>query len=101
MLVYPGTTVREFCKMLSGEMDKHFLYAEGVTGQRVICINLLRCLLIIWMQMGEDEELTKDNNIVKFVTAAAETSNVTHKETKQQDTKGKATTKKNKEDDDN
>lgn len=49
------------------------------------------------MQMGEDEVLTKDNCIVKFVTAAAETSNVTHKEVKQQDPK-KTSTKKGKED---
>ena len=35
MLIYPGTTVREFCGMLSSEMEKHFLYAEGVSGKRV------------------------------------------------------------------
>jgi hypothetical protein len=39
MLVYPNTTVREFCRMISAEKEKHFLYAEGVNGQRVIFIN--------------------------------------------------------------
>jgi len=69
LLIYPGTTVREFCKALSGEMERHFLYAEGVKGQRI----------------GEDEEITKEINIIKFTTAAVETS---HKEpTKQQDQK--------------
>jgi len=66
LLTYPGTTIREFCKQLSGEMDKHFLFAEGVDGRR----------------LGEDEEITYENNIIKFTTAATETSNVTHKESK-------------------
>lgn len=39
MLIYPGTTVREFCGMLSSEMEKHFLYAEGVSGKRVLFFN--------------------------------------------------------------
>lgn len=35
LLIFPKTTVREFCGMLSSEMEKHFLYAEGANGQRV------------------------------------------------------------------
>lgn len=34
-LVHPGTTVRELSRMISQEMEKHFLYAEGASGQRV------------------------------------------------------------------
>eukprot|EP01116_Phalansterium_solitarium_P010928 TRINITY_DN26527_c0_g1_i1.p1 TRINITY_DN26527_c0_g1~~TRINITY_DN26527_c0_g1_i1.p1 ORF type:complete len:445 (+),score=124.18 TRINITY_DN26527_c0_g1_i1:62-1396(+) len=63
MLLECGTTVREFCHALSPEMEKHFLYAEGVSGQR----------------MGEDEVLVRDNNIIKFTTAASEKDDVTHK----------------------
>jgi len=79
MLVHPGTTVRELCKLLSGEMDKHFLFAEGVNGQR----------------LGEDEEITKDNNIIKFTTASTE--NVTHKDPIKQEKKPSTTKKKEKE----
>ena len=35
MLVYPGTTVREFCHQLSPDMEKYMLYAEGADGRRV------------------------------------------------------------------
>ncbi|PRP89423.1 hypothetical protein PROFUN_01286 [Planoprotostelium fungivorum] len=36
LLVSPGTTVREFCRLLSPELEKHFLYAEGPSGQRTV-----------------------------------------------------------------
>lgn len=36
MLVYPGTTVRDFCHQVSPDMEKHMLYAEGADGKRVI-----------------------------------------------------------------
>lgn len=77
MLIYPHTTVREFTGMLSSEMEKHFLYAEGLSGQR----------------MGEDEELTAENNIIKITTAASETSNVTFKPAKTSDPKSKESKK--------
>jgi len=69
--------------MLSQEMEKHFLYAEGVDGRR----------------LGEDEIITKDNSVMKFTTAATTTNNVTSKETeKKQETKPKPP-KKTKEED--
>lgn len=83
-LVPPGTTVRELCGMLSGEMEKHFLYAEGVSGQR----------------LGEDEEITPEKNIIKFTTAASVATNVTHKkETPKNDPKAKSTKKQKEEED--
>lgn len=35
--------------------------------------------------MGEDEEIREDNNIIKFTTAANESSNTTFKEVKSSD----------------
>jgi hypothetical protein len=83
--VYPKTTVREFCRMLSADMDRCFLYAEGADGKRVGFhhLNLTK------QQLGEDDEITKDNNIIKYTTAAVESSNITFKEPKQQDQKSK------------
>jgi hypothetical protein len=39
-------------------------------------------------QMGEDEVLTRENNIVKFTVAISETANVTHKEPAKQQQQG-------------
>ncbi|KAM9991768.1 hypothetical protein ACTFIZ_012441 [Dictyostelium cf. discoideum] len=59
MLVPQGTQVREFAAMLHPDLDKYYLYAEGITGQR----------------LGENDEITLSNNIIKFTTAAIEQSN--------------------------
>jgi len=83
-LVYPGTTVREFGKVLSADIDKYFLYAEGADGKR----------------MGEDEPLAEDNNIIKYTIAAVDNS--LKEPEKKQETKPKATStkKKDKEEED-
>jgi len=55
-LVPPNTTVRELAAMLHPDLEKHFLYAEGVSG----------------MRMGEDEIITLENNIIKITAAVGE-----------------------------
>eukprot|EP01113_Clastostelium_recurvatum_P045606 TRINITY_DN7853_c0_g1_i4.p1 TRINITY_DN7853_c0_g1~~TRINITY_DN7853_c0_g1_i4.p1 ORF type:complete len:451 (-),score=104.24 TRINITY_DN7853_c0_g1_i4:522-1874(-) len=57
-LIAPGTTVRELAGQIHPDMEKHFLYAEGPNG----------------MRMGEDEVITKQNNIIKFTTAVSDSS---------------------------
>ena len=49
-LVRNGTTVREFSKMLNGELDKNYQYAETVGGVR----------------LGEDDLISTHNNIICF-----------------------------------
>ncbi|EGG24944.1 hypothetical protein DFA_03189 [Cavenderia fasciculata] len=56
MLVPKGTKVREFAGMLHPDLEKFYLYAEGMNGQR----------------LGEEEEITNLNNIIKYTTAAVE-----------------------------
>jgi ribosome-binding ATPase YchF (GTP1/OBG family) len=51
LLAPPGTTVREFARMVDHQMEQFFAYAEGLSGQR----------------LGEDELVTEENNILKFV----------------------------------
>jgi hypothetical protein len=51
LLAPPGTTVREFARMVDHQMEQFFAYAEGLSGQR----------------LGEDELITDENNILKFV----------------------------------
>jgi len=50
LLIGPGTTMREFARMVDQSLDKYFAYAEGISGQR----------------LGEDEVVTPENNILKF-----------------------------------
>ncbi|CEL97715.1 unnamed protein product [Vitrella brassicaformis CCMP3155] len=59
VLVRPGTTVRQFAGMLHHEIDKHFLYAEGPDGRR----------------LGEDDEITAERNIIRYVTERAAEEN--------------------------
>jgi hypothetical protein len=35
LLAPPGTTVREFARMVDHQMEQFFAYAEGLSGQRV------------------------------------------------------------------
>jgi len=53
ILVSPGTTVRQFAKMVSPEIDKKYQYAEGVSG----------------MRLGENDIITLENNIISFKTS--------------------------------
>eukprot|EP01068_Selenidium_serpulae_P005316 Selendium_serpulae@DN3968_c0_g1_i2.p1 len=56
MLVPRGTTIKQFAKMLHQEIYRNFSGAEGANG----------CLL------GENDELTEERNIVRFVTTRYE-----------------------------
>ncbi|EGC34376.1 hypothetical protein DICPUDRAFT_88350 [Dictyostelium purpureum] len=56
MLVPKGTEVREFAGMLHPDLEKYYLYAEGINGQR----------------LGESDEISESNNIIKYTTAALE-----------------------------
>ncbi|KAF2073642.1 hypothetical protein CYY_005061 [Polysphondylium violaceum] len=56
MLVSKGTQVREFAGMLHPDLEKYYLYAEGINGQR----------------LGESDEIQENNNIIKYTTAALE-----------------------------
>ncbi|KAI9138035.1 P-loop containing nucleoside triphosphate hydrolase protein [Paraphysoderma sedebokerense] len=53
VLLPANTTVRDFAKMLSPEIDKLYLYAEGVDGKR----------------LGENDVITSQNNIISYKTA--------------------------------
>lgn len=96
ILLPPGTTMREFAHIIDQNLEKYFAHAEGVAGQRVcrllptynisllsfakhfnikiITPNLEICLLYVdffnfygfVQQLGEDEEVTLENNIIKF-----------------------------------
>ncbi|KAL6078157.1 OBG-type G domain-containing protein [Balamuthia mandrillaris] len=55
ILLPPHATVRDFIHLIDQNMEKHLAYAEGVSGQR----------------LGEDEVITPENNIIKFVMVAA------------------------------
>eukprot|EP01132_Coremiostelium_polycephalum_P006065 gene6065-7555_t len=56
MLVPPGTEVREFAGILHPDLEKYYLYAEGISGTR----------------LGETDVITEHNNIIKFTSAVAE-----------------------------
>ncbi|OZJ03857.1 hypothetical protein BZG36_03675 [Bifiguratus adelaidae] len=58
VLVWPGTTVREFAKMLHDEIDKYYLYAETVGNIR----------------LAEDTVITEDCNIIAYRTAPGASS---------------------------
>ncbi|KAI9484696.1 45.2 kDa GTP-binding protein [Zychaea mexicana] len=55
ILVWPGTTVREFAKILHPEIDKYYLYAETVGN----------------MRLSEDAVISSTNNIICYKTAMA------------------------------
>ncbi|KAL1926183.1 hypothetical protein VTP01DRAFT_6048 [Rhizomucor pusillus] len=58
ILVWPGTTVRDFAKILHPEIDKYYLYAETAGNIR----------------LAEDAVITKNNNIISFKTSQAVSS---------------------------
>jgi len=53
ILIWPGTTVREFAKIVHPEIDKYYLYAETVGG----------------IKLAEDAIITEQNNIISFKTS--------------------------------
>ncbi|KAM3589248.1 hypothetical protein VKS41_000119 [Umbelopsis sp. WA50703] len=53
ILIWPGTTVREFAKIVHPEIDKYYLYAETVGN----------------IKMAEDAVITEENNIISFKTS--------------------------------
>ncbi|KAI8143343.1 P-loop containing nucleoside triphosphate hydrolase protein [Fennellomyces sp. T-0311] len=74
ILVWPGTTVREFAKILHAEIDKYYLYAETVGNLR----------------LAEEAVITAtSNNIICYRTAQAITSKVNSSGDVPADKKGK------------
>ncbi|ORY90573.1 P-loop containing nucleoside triphosphate hydrolase protein [Syncephalastrum racemosum] len=61
VLLWPGTTVREFAKILHPEIDKYYLYAETAGNIR----------------LAEDAIITQDNNIISFKTSQSVSKNAT------------------------
>eukprot|EP00744_Colponema_vietnamica_P012867 GILI01018048.1.p1 GENE.GILI01018048.1~~GILI01018048.1.p1 ORF type:complete len:189 (-),score=15.14 GILI01018048.1:33-566(-) len=55
-LLHPRTTVREFARMLSPDIERNLMYAEGPDGRRV----------------AGDDEIDNNNNILKFVCSESE-----------------------------
>ncbi|KAJ2961995.1 hypothetical protein NQZ79_g2754 [Umbelopsis isabellina] len=53
ILIWPGTTVREFARIVHPEIDKYYLYAETVGG----------------IKLAEDAVITEENNIISFKTS--------------------------------
>ncbi|KAI9289290.1 P-loop containing nucleoside triphosphate hydrolase protein [Umbelopsis sp. AD052] len=53
ILIWPGTTVREFAKIVHPELDKYYLYAETVGG----------------IKLAEDAIITEQNNVISFKTS--------------------------------
>ncbi|KXS16600.1 45.2 kDa GTP-binding protein [Gonapodya prolifera JEL478] len=53
LLLRPGTTVREFARKVHPEIDRCYLWAEGVGGVR----------------LGEDDIVTAANNVISFKTS--------------------------------
>ncbi|KAH8556625.1 P-loop containing nucleoside triphosphate hydrolase protein [Umbelopsis sp. PMI_123] len=53
ILIWPGTTVREFARIVHPELDKYYLYAETVGG----------------IKLAEDAIITEENNIISFKTS--------------------------------
>ena len=84
-LVPRGTTVREAARKVSHDLGRYFAYAESASKQRVTShfVAAFSCLLCVWdsitarllllfrltclQQMGEDEVVTKNNNVFKIV----------------------------------
>eukprot|EP01089_Gocevia_fonbrunei_P001126 TRINITY_DN11063_c0_g1_i1.p1 TRINITY_DN11063_c0_g1~~TRINITY_DN11063_c0_g1_i1.p1 ORF type:complete len:359 (-),score=77.01 TRINITY_DN11063_c0_g1_i1:99-1175(-) len=56
ILIPPGTTVKESAALTHPDLGKYFAYAEGISGKRI----------------AEDEIVTLENNILKFVTSHTE-----------------------------
>ncbi|KAJ3037711.1 hypothetical protein HDV00_001360 [Rhizophlyctis rosea] len=53
ILIHPGTTVRQFAKIVHPEIDRYYQYAETVGSRR----------------LGEDDVITEEINIISFKTA--------------------------------
>ncbi|KAJ3053349.1 hypothetical protein HK097_004487 [Rhizophlyctis rosea] len=53
ILIQPGTTVRQFAKIVHPEIDRYYQYAETIGSRR----------------LGEDDIVTPDINIISFKTA--------------------------------
>ncbi|CAO3683222.1 unnamed protein product [Umbelopsis vinacea] len=53
ILIWPGTTVREFAKIVHPEIDRYYLFAETVGG----------------IKLAEDAIITEQNNIISFKTS--------------------------------
>ncbi|KAF8985082.1 hypothetical protein BGZ46_006044 [Entomortierella lignicola] len=61
VLLWPGTTVLEFADIVHPEIAKHYLGAETVGNRKI----------------GEDDEITLENNIICFKTSQATHSSAT------------------------
>ncbi|KYQ89304.1 hypothetical protein DLAC_09963 [Tieghemostelium lacteum] len=59
ILVPRGTQVREFAGIVHPDIEKYYLYAEGINGQR----------------MGEKDIITEQNNIIKYTSTGVEGGN--------------------------
>ncbi|CAO3565819.1 unnamed protein product [Mortierella alpina] len=55
VLLWPGTTVLEFAEIVHPEIAKHYLGAETIGNRKI----------------GEDDEITRENNIICFKTSQA------------------------------
>ncbi|KAF9375822.1 hypothetical protein CPB97_011203, partial [Podila verticillata] len=55
VLLWPGTTVLEFADIVHPEIAKHYLGAETIGNRKI----------------GEDDEITLENNIICFKTSQA------------------------------
>jgi len=53
ILIWPGTTVRDFAKIVHPEIDRYYLFAETVGG----------------IKLAEDAIITEQNNIISFKTS--------------------------------
>ncbi|KAI8802297.1 P-loop containing nucleoside triphosphate hydrolase protein [Cladochytrium replicatum] len=53
ILLKPGTTVRQFAKIVHPELERYYLYAETIGNRR----------------LGEDDIVTKNNNVISFRTS--------------------------------
>ncbi|EFA85445.1 Hypothetical 45.2 kDa GTP-binding protein [Heterostelium album PN500] len=56
IMVPRGTQVREFAGILHPDLEKHYLYAEGINGTR----------------LGETDVIDETNNIIKYTSAMVE-----------------------------
>ncbi|KAG0333493.1 hypothetical protein BG004_000815 [Podila humilis] len=61
VLLWPGTTVLEFADIVHPEIAKHYLGAETIGNRKI----------------GEDDEITLENNIICFKTSQATHSSAT------------------------